>query len=117
MEQDLNFSGHNTQYATHGLHSYAAKCPPQLAEYGIEKYSKPNDVILDPMAGSGTTLVEAIIHQRHSIGFDIDPLACLIARVKSTFVEDCKINDVFEHVISATRKDLQKIQSGKASKA
>ena len=115
MEKDLNFSGHNTQYATHGLHSYAAKCPPQLVEYSLERYSRPGDVVLDPMAGSGTTIVEAKIHQRQSIGFDIDPLACLIARVKSNFIEDHRIENVFQQVISATRSDLKKIKSGKRS--
>lgn len=115
MEQDLNFSGHNTQYATHGLHSYAAKCPPQLVEYGLEKYSQPGDVVLDPMAGSGTTLVEAKIHQRHSIGIDIDPLACLIAKVKSNFIEDRRIDSALHQVIFAVRNDLKKIESGNHS--
>lgn len=56
---NLDFNDHNTLYATHGLHAYAAKCPPQLVKFGIENYSKVGDTILDPMAGSGTTLVEA----------------------------------------------------------
>ncbi len=115
MRQDLNFTGHNTQYATHGLHSYAAKCPPQLVQYGIEKYSCPGDTVLDPMAGSGTTLVEAKIHQRHSIGFDIDPLACLIARVKANFIEDHQIENAARQVVLRTSGDLNKIQSGKSN--
>ena len=59
IAQDLNFTNHDTLYATHGLHPFAAKCPPQIARWAIEKYSEIGDVVLDPMAGSGTTLVEA----------------------------------------------------------
>jgi DNA modification methylase len=114
MKQDLNFTGRNTLYATHGLHSYAAKCPPQLVQYGIEKYSCPGDTVLDPMAGSGTTIVEAKIHQRNSIGFDIDPLACLIARVKARFIQDDQIEKAARQVILNTRSDLEKIQSGES---
>ncbi|MGH9752352.1 MAG: DNA methyltransferase [Blastocatellia bacterium] len=73
---DLNFDSHNTLYATHGLHAYAAKCPPPLVNYAIHYYSSPGETVLDPMAGSGTTLVEARLMGRHARGYDIDPLAC-----------------------------------------
>lgn len=106
MTLDLNFLGHNTRYATHGLHSYSAKCPPQLVEYGLDHFSDPGDLILDPMVGSGTTLVEAKIHGRNSIGFDFDPLACLIARVKSSFIDDKSIQDALIYTISKTKEDI-----------
>ena len=80
---ELDFTSHNTLYATHGLHAYTAKCPPQLVKYGLYYYSKPGERILDPMAGSGTTLVEARLMGRHALGYDIDPPARLIAQVKS----------------------------------
>ena len=84
MALDLDFAGHKTQYASHGLHSFAAKFPPQLVRWGIERYSEPGQAVLDPMSGSGTTLVEARLLGRHALGADIDPLARLIARVKAT---------------------------------
>src|SRR5690349_3459533 len=96
----------NTTYATHGLHSYAAKCPPELVNYGLENYSQIGDLVLDPMVGSGTTMVEGIIRNRNVIGFDIDPLACLIAKVKSQYVPDNKIVHAYELVKSKVLKDL-----------
>jgi len=103
---DLNFDGHNTQYATHGLHSYAAKCPPQLAKYGIENFSQLGDTLLDPMVGSGTTLVEAKLSGRNAIGYDIDPLACLIAQVKCRELPDKSIEDAFNLIIENVKKQL-----------
>jgi DNA modification methylase len=110
---DLDFGGHNTLYATHGLHSYAAKCPPQLARYGIETYSKAGDLVLDPMVGSGTTLVEARLLGRNAIGYDIDPLACLISYVKSHEIEDALIDKASSTVIGAVEQDLLVLRSNK----
>ncbi|HEV8639175.1 MAG TPA: DNA methyltransferase [Chloroflexota bacterium] len=84
MAHDLDFAGQKTAYASHGLHSFAAKFPPQLARWGIEAFSRPGETVLDPMVGSGTTLVEARLLGRDALGADIDPLARLIARVKAT---------------------------------
>ena len=108
---DLNFDGHNTLYATHGLHSYAAKCPPQLARYGIENFSQLGDTVLDPMVGSGTTLVEAKLLGRNAIGYDIDPLACLIAQVKCRELSDKSIEDAYKTIIESTQKQLSQIDN------
>lgn len=40
--------------------------------------------MLDPMMGSGTTLVEALLEKRQAVGFDTDPLPVRIARAKTT---------------------------------
>src|SRR5947209_10183164 len=93
---DLDFAAHNTLYATHGLHAYAAKCPPQLVKYGFRYYSNPGETVLDPMAGSGTTLVEARLMGRRAVGYDIDPLARLIAQVKSRRVSDERVEQAYK---------------------
>ena len=88
---DLNFTEGAHQSATHMLHPYAARCPPPLARWAISNYSNEGDVVLDPMTGSGTTLVEACLLGRTAVGADIDPLARLIARVKATPVSPADI--------------------------
>ncbi len=82
LAEDLEFHGMRTSYATHNLHSFPAKFPPQLPQKFILSLTEPGDTVLDPMAGSGTTLLEAGLAGRHAIGFDIDPLALLLCRVK-----------------------------------
>jgi DNA modification methylase len=84
LGEDLDFHDQQSSYASHNLHSFPAKFPPQLPRKFIEGLTSPGDVVLDPMAGSGTTIVEAILAGRHGIAFDIDPLALLLSSVKVT---------------------------------
>ncbi|MFQ6056141.1 MAG: DNA methyltransferase, partial [Methanosarcinales archaeon] len=81
---DWSFRGADTKYATHGLHQYPARMIPQIPHQLIPKFSKTGDLILDPFSGSGTVLAESILYGRYAIGVDINPLACLISKVKST---------------------------------
>jgi len=58
-------------WATHNP-KYRGNFAPQIARNLILKYSKENDLILDPMVGSGTTLIEAKLLHRNAIGIDIN---------------------------------------------
>jgi len=44
----------------------------------------PEDTVLDVFCGSGTVLVESILASRNCIGADLNPLCCLISKVKTT---------------------------------
>lgn len=87
----LDFEAGGHLYATHRIHAYAARCPPPLVEWAISRYTAPGDVVLDPMVGSGTTLVEAALLGRRGWGIEIDPLARLIAKVKATPIQRNRI--------------------------
>lgn len=52
---------------------HPAKMVPDLAAHAIKAYTAPGDLVVDPMCGSGTTLVEAARSGRDSIGVDIEP--------------------------------------------
>jgi DNA modification methylase len=52
--------------------------PIVLFEEILQKLTKPNDVILDPFIGSGTTLLAAERTNRICIGYEIDPTYCEI---------------------------------------
>lgn len=67
---------------THGLHRFPGKFIPQIPQYIFRNHLKGKKTVLDPFAGSGTTLVEAILSGRPSVGCDIDPLSILIVRAK-----------------------------------
>lgn len=71
------------RYATHGLHEYRGKFFPQLVCALMNIARLPKDaVVLDPMCGSGTTLVEARLSGRRSYGLDMNPLSVFVADVK-----------------------------------
>ena len=84
LAQDLSFHRQDSVYASHNFHAFPAKFPPQLPRVFIDALTQPGDVVLDPMMGSGTTLLEVYLAGRQAIGFDIDPLAVLVSTVKAT---------------------------------
>lgn len=87
LEGDLAFKGQLTNYSTHSVHAFAAKFPPQLPKTFIESTTLPGDTVLDPMAGSGTAVLEAALLGRKAIGIDIDPLALKISQAKTRLAE------------------------------
>jgi len=85
-DQEFELLTNNVAYLTHTIHKYPSKFIPQIPRWAIRKYlgESSQSYVYDPMCGSGTTLLEALLHGHNSIGLDIDPLACLISRVKTT---------------------------------
>ena len=108
LRADLDFHGKNGKHATHAWHSFPAKFPPQLPQFFIEHFTSVDDVVLDPMAGSGTTLVEAIRLDRQAIGCDIDPLARMIATAKLTPVKTKQALETGYAVIHAAQRALHR---------
>jgi DNA modification methylase len=62
------------------FHPFPARMPVSVAEHLIMEVTTSEAVILDPMVGSGTSLIAARRLGRRALGFDRDPLAVLLAR-------------------------------------
>jgi len=67
----------------HRLHPYLGKFIPQLVEVLLERYVPAGGSVLDPFAGSGTTLVQALESGRDAVGADIAAFNCLLMCVKT----------------------------------
>jgi hypothetical protein len=65
------------------LHPYLGKFVPQLVEALLGRYVVPGGRVLDPFAGSGTTLVQALESGHDAVGSDIAGFNCLLMRVKT----------------------------------
>ncbi|WP_239126806.1 TRM11 family SAM-dependent methyltransferase [Asanoa siamensis] len=52
---------------------HPGKMLPTISRYAIHTYTSPGDIVLDPMAGIGTTVVEAMHLGRHGIGIEYEP--------------------------------------------
>src|SRR4030095_14091896 len=65
----------------HRLHPYLGKFVPQLAEALLDRYVRPGGRVLDPFAGSGTTLVQCLESGYDAVGLDVAAFNCLLMRV------------------------------------
>jgi len=67
----------------HRLHPYLGKFIPQLVEVLLGRYFAPGQRVLDPFAGSGTTLVQALESGLDASGVDVAAFNCLLVGVKT----------------------------------
>jgi hypothetical protein len=67
----------------HRLHPYLGKFVPQLVEALLERHLSRAKNVLDPFAGSGTTLVQSLESGRSATGVDVAAFNCLLMRVKT----------------------------------
>ncbi len=72
----------------HGFHTYPARIHPDTAARLVAAFTPPGGTALDPFCGSGTVLVEAKLANRDAIGTDLNPLAILLAKVKTAPMSD-----------------------------
>jgi hypothetical protein len=74
---------HQRTKHVHRLHPYLGKFVPQLVEVFLRRLFEPGMRVLDPFAGSGTTLVECSTFGAHCTGVDVSAFNVLLARVKT----------------------------------
>jgi DNA modification methylase len=72
------------KWLTHNA-KFRGNWAPQIPGNLIRLYSKERDIVLDPMVGSGTTMIEAKSLGRRGIGFDIHPEVVKIAQASCKF--------------------------------
>jgi DNA modification methylase len=104
LAQDLDFHGQDSGYASHNFHSFPAKFPPQLPRKFIQSLTVPGDTVLDPMVGSGTTVLEAFLLGRCGIGFDIDPLALLLTQTKVTSLDARQVAQIGRKIVEQAKR-------------
>lgn len=82
-DESWDFRKADTKRLTHGIHPYPAMMIPQVAARLISRYGAAGDVLFDPYCGTGTSLLEAKLAGMDAVGTDLNPLARLIASVKT----------------------------------
>lgn len=88
---DWDFASASTNSTTNTIHPYPAKFIPQIPRHFIEQLSQEGHTVYEPFLGSGTTAVEANILGRNAIGNDVNELAVLISKVKTTPISISKL--------------------------
>ena len=88
------------------IHPYPAKFIGDIPAAFIRNLPIPKGTaVMDPFCGSGTTLVEAQRAGRESVGIDLNPIACLISRVKTRRLQDGFLEAVAQLVDDAALVD------------
>lgn len=101
----------------HRLHPYKGKFIPQLVEYFLDDhvdefkkqvYFNPGDIILDPFAGSGTTLVQANELGMNAVGIDISKFNTLISNVKVEKHDLFELNNAAKKITNQLAEYVEK---------
>lgn len=100
VEDEWNFSN-ETELAMHTIHAYPAKFPAFIAKKAFD-YAAVEGVdvkkVADIFCGCGTVALEAKTHKKDFWGCDINPVATLIARVKSETYDVNTVRAYFEQI-------------------
>ena len=80
-----------------GDQNYAGATPSYIIWNLLMRYTKPGDLVVDPMCGSGTTIDVCRDLQRRAVGYDINPSRKDIFRAdaRSLPIEDRKADFIF----------------------
>ncbi len=110
-DESWDFRNDFTKYSNHGFHTYPAMMIPQVARRLIQMYGKDKEVLLDPFMGSGTALLEAKLHKnfKKAYGIDINPLALLISKVKTTPISQETLKEEYLQLISRCNADKKAV--------
>ena len=85
-------------------HPFPARMAPELAIAAMRDLPAGSR-ILDPMAGSGVVLRQALEHGLSGLGYDLDPLAVLMSQVWTTWTApndlEKYVNSLLEHAATA----------------
>jgi site-specific DNA-methyltransferase (cytosine-N4-specific) len=109
-KDDWTFRDADTRYFTHRYHDYPARMIPQIAEKLLTIYAPNADSVFDPYCGSGSVLVEGLLHGIETFGTDLNPLARLLAEVKTIYIDpirlDRSLKSFCELVLSPPKKEF-----------
>ena len=105
-----DFSGENAKISIHGIHTYPAMMIPQITKRLIEEYGKDSKTTFDPFCGSGTSLVESLLHEMNSYGNDINPLAILLSKVKTTPINPNNLREIEKKLIQKLRWEIPNLE-------
>src|SRR5829696_8224149 len=87
----------------HRLHPYLGKFVPQLVEALLDRHLPSAKSVLDPFAGSGTTLVQALESGRDATGVDVAAFNCLLMEVKTQRYDPFRLKRELREVADRAR--------------
>jgi DNA modification methylase len=110
-----------SQWQRHGRYlpdsnRHPAKMLPALARRAIETYSDPGDLVVDPMCGIGTTLVEAADLGRRAVGVELEPRWARLAAANLNHIHGRTPRRSLAKVIEGDARALPRLLSTRAGR-
>jgi len=105
---------HNPPPRKKGVLRHPAKYPETLVQEFIEFFTKQEQIVFDPMVGTGSTLIAALRSGRHSYGIELSPSYAEIARqciVEERETLGGEVTHLSAHVITGDSKKISSIIS------
>ena len=90
-------------------HKYWSRKTWNVVGKFIETYSREQEIIFDPFAGSGVKAIEAVRNKRRVIACDLNPVASHITELTLRPVNLTKLLEAFEGVRKAAQKKIEKL--------
>lgn len=116
---DIPNSNSRQQRGSHGAFRYFGKLAPDVTGHVLDLalgiVAQQDALVVDPMCGSGSTLIEASERGLPSIGFDVNPVAVLYALVKTRAINPDGVNRELAQVLNAPEPDEEAVRATFAS--
>ena len=109
-----DFKEEDTKEFTHGIHNYPAMMVSPISRNIISmmKGLMPIESLFDPFAGSGTVLVEGMLAEvPHVYGSDINPLALLLTKAKTTPLNLVSLKGEVDELIIRINEKIASVSS------
>lgn len=110
------YSSRNWGHSLHSLCSYQGKLKPAIAHFLIKYFTKENDVVLDPMSGSGTIPLEAFLNNRKAVANDIQKLGYTLSLAKINKPDSKKVLVEVDTLVDYVRNNSRSANIDKYSK-
>lgn len=95
------------------IHPFPARMAPSIVMEELHQSPTPLTIV-DPMVGSGTSIVAARLKGHRALGFDVDPLAVLISRSWSADVCEEEFQSAGEKALQSARRYFPRISQSNA---
>ena len=102
---------------THLIHPYPAKLLCHIPYFFLrtDYFCPSNGIVLDPFCGTGTVLLEANLSGRNALGADANPLAVLISKVKTTYLDPEVLINTLEQLLCQCKRSRYHIKEDTSS--
>ena len=102
--------------AIYNLHTYWSKKPHDAIQQYIRHYTTSGDTVLDPMCGSGSTALAALMDGRNAIAIDLSPAATFITKLYCTPISLADFDKAFQQLDAALGAEMEQLYHSDCSR-